>query len=385
MLIFYFTTSLENNDFNVLQEKWKISLNTSNQCFHNKMIKALAITNEVHVISLRPYNKNLVNGYSTSGFETKKDNITYHYLTISTSKFDLFSYKKETIKIINKYRNNQSVFITDTINLKCLLLAKSLSKKYRNPLIGVCTDLPSNITGASKLYINFIENKTRKLDGYISLTDKLNKFFNKNNKKYLITNGLVDDEINNNTPSNNKYGNYFFYGGTLLEKFGVYNLIDAFKQLNNPNYNLVLCGHHYDENALQKAINNNSKVYFLGVLPSAKVIELEKNAFANINPRPTNDELDELSIPSKTLEYLNSGKITISNNNKLLYEIFADNIIWTQTNNSDGLLQAMKKVIEMDPETKNKIEKSAKEKCLQLYSINSISQKLNDFLMGFFK
>lgn len=384
MLIFYFTTSLENNDFNNLQEKWKISLNTSNQCFHNKMIKALAVTNEVHVISLRPYNKNLVNGYSTSGFETKKGNITYHYLTISTSKFDVFSYKKEAIKIIDKYKNHQSVFITDTINLKCLLLAKGLAKKFKIPLIGICTDLPSNITGAGKLYVKFIENKAKKLDGYISLTDKLNKFFNKNDKNHLIINGIVDNEINTDI-SNTNYGKYFFYGGTLLEKFGVYNLIDAFNQLNDSNYNLVLCGHHYNETALKKAFNNNSNIYFLGVLPSKKVIELEKNAFANINPRPTNNELDELSIPSKTLEYLNSGKITISNKNKLLYEIFANDIIWTNTDDSRGLVHAMKKIIEMDPETKNTIEKSAKEKCLKLYSINSISQKLNDFLMGFFK
>ena len=57
MKIIYVTTSLEENDYVEFNKQWKVSLNPSNQNFHNKMIRALSINNEIDVISIRPFSK----------------------------------------------------------------------------------------------------------------------------------------------------------------------------------------------------------------------------------------------------------------------------------------------------------------------------------------
>ena len=57
MKIVYFTTAQQEDDFRSFINDWKISLNPSNQNFHNKLIRALAVNNEVHVISVRPFSR----------------------------------------------------------------------------------------------------------------------------------------------------------------------------------------------------------------------------------------------------------------------------------------------------------------------------------------
>ena len=55
MKIIYFTTAQEEKDYRTFMTYWKIPLNSSNQNFHNKLIRALAIKNKVEVISIRPF------------------------------------------------------------------------------------------------------------------------------------------------------------------------------------------------------------------------------------------------------------------------------------------------------------------------------------------
>ena len=55
MKIIYFTTASEKEDFNSFQENWTSSLNSFIQNLHNRLIRSLAITHEVEVISIRPF------------------------------------------------------------------------------------------------------------------------------------------------------------------------------------------------------------------------------------------------------------------------------------------------------------------------------------------
>ena len=57
MRIIYFTTAQDEKDYRSFMNLWKIALNPSNQNFHNKLIRALAIENKVDVISIRPFSR----------------------------------------------------------------------------------------------------------------------------------------------------------------------------------------------------------------------------------------------------------------------------------------------------------------------------------------
>ena len=381
MKIIYVTTSLEENDYNKFNKLWKVSLNPSNQNFHNKIIRALSLNNEVEVISIRPYSHTNCTVKSLNAQRRQIGNITYNYLSISKNRFlRLHSIKKQSKKLLSDLKLEKAVIVTDTINPKCIVTANYLHKRFNYPAVGICTDSPSNITGTSRSYTLYLLNQSAKLDGFITLTEGLNMLFNKENKEHINIEGVVESsEIEERNTKNR----YFFFGGALLPRYGVYNLIKAFKKIEDKKVSLLICGHHADEEAIKNAIRNEPRIKYLGTLPIKEVLELEKDAIANINPRPFTQDLDRLSIPSKTLEYLSSNSVTISVRNTELESKFANLAIWAQSGEVEDLYLAMDKALKMSPEERKKMAYAARTVCLSLYSIEKIGKKLSDFLANF--
>ena len=57
MRIIYFTTACEKSYYDSFICNWESSLNTSIQSLHNRLIRSLAMTHEVEVISVRPFSR----------------------------------------------------------------------------------------------------------------------------------------------------------------------------------------------------------------------------------------------------------------------------------------------------------------------------------------
>ena len=348
------------------------------------MIRALAINNTVDVVSIRPFSKRkCLAKYLTE--ETKEeDNITWHYIKIKGSKVRRpFVIKKEVAKLLKKMDLTDTVFITDTINPNVITNANRARKKYKIPTIGVATDSPSNISGTPRSYTLYLLKQGKSEDGYIALTEGLNELFNEENKPSIVLEGVVED--NDTKAAVTKYGKYFFFGGALPEKYGVYRLINAFNKLDNPEFKLILCGHHADEKKLRDAIKGNKNITYLKMLPVKDVLALEAGAFANINPRPYNQDLDRFSIPSKTIEYFTSGKLTISAQSTILNKEFNNCALWCGYAKEDEIYNALVKAVKMDEDKRIEMGLKAKKKAQELYSLSAVNKKLNEFLSQFVK
>ena len=384
MNIIYITTSLDADDYIEFNKLWKVSLNPSNQNFHNKMIRSLSITNQIDVISVRPFSRAKCNRRNLKAYDKKSGNITYHYLKISGGKlFRLSSLKSQAKAVVEQIITDESIILTDTINPKCVSITNYLQKKFKKTAIGICTDSPSNITGTSKSYTLYLLKHCQKLDGFITLTEGLNILFNQNNKKYMVFEGIVESQ--NNDEEVHVDGKYIFFGGALLPRYGVYNLIEAFKNIENQDISLLICGHHGNEEKISEAITHDPRIKYLGTLPVKEVLVLEKNALVNINPRPFTQDLDRLSIPSKTLEYLSSGALTISVHNTELEKTFENYAIWAKSGAPSDLNSAIKEAISMDETKRKQIAEEAKKVALENYSLEKTNEKISCFLTQFSK
>ena len=382
MKIIYITTSLEENDYIEFNKLWTVSLNPSNQNFHNKMIRSFALQNPVEVISIRPFSKAKCDIKELKSNVKEVGNITYHYLKIKRNKlFRLKSIKSQVKDLIEEIKTDDSVIITDTINPKCVYVTNYLQRKYHIPALGICTDSPSNINGTKKSYTLFLLRYCKKFDGYITLTEGLNLLFNQNNKDHITIEGIVESK--DVDISTNVEGKYIFFGGALLPRYGVYNLIEAFKNIEDKDISLLICGHHADDEKIAEAIDGDSRIKYLGTLPVKEVLALEKNAVANINPRPFTQDLDRLSIPSKTLEYLASGALTISVRNTELEKTFKDCAIWAKTGSPKDLEASIKTAISMSEEEREKMANTAKNIAISHYSLEKISELVTDFSSKF--
>ena len=385
MRIVYFTSSQREKDYRSFMNLWRIPLNSSNQNFHNKFIRALSINNKVDVISVRPFSRSKTRVLSLKNETVEDGNITWHYLKRAGNRFyRMFTIVPQIKKILRKEDLSNTIFITDTINPSIIRAVNKINKKYKRPVLGICTDSPSNISGTRRSYTIYLLSKSNNLDGYITLTEGLSDLFNPNNKPRYIFEGVVEDATVN-VAVNKEARPFFFFGGALMERYGIYNLLEAFKQLNNPDVDLYICGHHGDKERLKNAIKGVSNIKNLGLLPVSKVLEYEKTALACINPRPFSEDLDRFSLPSKTLEYMSMGRPVISVRNTILMNKFPQEVIWIESADVANIKNAMRNVLSMSEEEKNNIGKEARKRVLDLYSISSVAKNIQPFLDQFIK
>ena len=385
MRIIYFTTATSKEDYASFSLAWKSSLNTSIQNLHNRLIRTFALTHEVDVISIRPFSRKLCELNKLDGSIKQEGKITWHNIEIKRWKFNrYFSISSQCNRILSRMNLKDCIIITDTLNPTVINNSTKLAKKYGLPIIGVCHGTPSNIRNTSKSYTNFILGKAMNLSGYISLTPGLNDLFNKSSRANLTFEGISDDKC---PKANEKppYDNYIYYNGSLDEKYGVYELIKAFKELDNPKLNLVLSGYHANDEKLRDMIGNDKNIINLGMMQNDQIICLASHSLMNVNPCPYSEDFDRYLVPDSLVDYLNSSSILISVRNRHFKNNFEEDAIWIKSNEVLDLLHGIKAVLNMKEEDKTAMIKKANLDDNKLYSMEVINHRVIRFLRQFIK
>lgn len=153
----------------------------------------------------------------------------------------------------------------------------------------------------------------RFVDCYMLLTEAMKEKLNIGQKKYVVIEGIVDENIliqNAELKSKNTKDSslkHIVYTGKLNKKFGVKDLVDSFTELPYQNYRLVLCGRgDLDEYIWQRA-REDSRILALGQVTHDMAQEWVLKADVLVNPRANDEEYTKYSFPSKNIEYLSSG------------------------------------------------------------------------------
>lgn len=375
MKIIYLTTAMKESEFPTFLSYWENGLNTSNQNFHASLISALSKKNEVITISVRPFNRDCSLKQLKSNV-MKEDNITWFHLAGHKNRYIRYLMSLSQTKNIFKHHHKDAVVIVDSLNLSLVKIATSLSKKYQLPLVVTVTDSPNYISYVDDDYRKQVLENAKNADGFICLTKELNNMFNKSNKPFTIMHGIIDE---NHTKTETE-GDYFFYAGNMMEKFGAYTLIDAFNELKLKDTKLIIAAHHYEKEKIENIIKNNPHIIFLGTLARKEVIKYENGSIANINPRPFLDEFDKYSIPSKTMEYASAHSLTISTISNELKPIFNDSILWLNNGNKEEIKDALLKAKNISKKEREQIIKKARETALAHYSKDKIAKQLQELL-----
>lgn len=101
------------------------------------------------------------------------------------------------------------------------------------------------------------------------------------------------------------------YTGSMGPHAGVSYLVEAFREVQNPDIELWICG--FGRNAeVDRADAEHPRVRFLGLLPEDQLREVCERATLFVNPRPSSIPENAGNFPSKLLDYLKYGKPIIS-------------------------------------------------------------------------
>lgn len=309
MKVIYISTMVSNKKMNFLLKKSIIKPLQSIQKFNKLLCEGLLENNiTVSAISSIPVSRKMMK--KTFWFEKKEieNNILYKYLFFVNipilRQFFLGLSAFLTLFFSSLKDRKDLYFICDALNPTISSMALMVAKMFNIKCFAITTDLPEFVH-KNKFIIGISNFLISKYDGYIFLTEPMNQKINTYNRPYIILEGICDnysDELSHIEKYDQKT---FIYAGGLYEKYGLKNLILAFKKIKNTKAEL----HIYGAGSLSKYIKSLKikNVKYYGVVENAKVINAEKKAHFLVNPRFSNDEYTKYSFPSKNMEYLSTG------------------------------------------------------------------------------
>lgn len=380
MNILVFSSAMTQSDFAKYQSLAKIKPNPSNQNFYYKLIKALALRNNVSVVSHRPLVKGMFNN-SVLETETVMDgNVKFYYTYNRPGKVFKLLKEKSSIETtakqaIEDFLSNDFIILTDTLRFNLLKAAKKIAEQYKVKIVGMLTDNPFNLSSGSTYIKNKQKLEASNLNGYLSLTEGLVNAFNPQAPSYVFE-GLVAEE---NDSGKDPVHNYFYFGGSLYERYGVKTLIDAFIA-SNLKQKLVIAGSGPLDKYIEKCAENDYRILFLSQLSKEKNIAYMRNSIANINPRPLNEQIDKESVPSKLLEYLSVGTPVISTKYPKLYSTFKDDVSWIEGNSLEDMKNALENYNVENQSEYLKKAATARRKVFEFYGLNVQSESITHFL-----
>lgn len=241
---------------------------------------------------------------------------------------------------------------------------------------------------ANKLTTFCFYKNCKHIDAVIPITELMgNHLMNSINRQLVIEGVIKDEDIQD--IKRDSYHNNIVYSGGLSRKYGVLDLIDAFKCSNaSEHYNLVFCGKGECEKAIINESKDNSKIIYKGFLPRKDVLKLLSSSAFLVVPESPLNEYSKYSFHSKILEYLGSGTPMISYLYPGIPREYSDFILKINgdgTNIKDELISGFNHYLKMSKADNIKFGERAREFISKRLSANAVALKIDNFIKGIFE
>ena len=309
MHIIYAVTTCSDKVYKQLFSQVKVKPAFQSQKYHRLLIEGLAAGAKVDVVANPPVNRSVLSEKLVRLPREEEGGACYHYIpairnpVVKAAAVGLGTFFR-TLFLIRK----DSAVIVDGLNRVTALSAMLAARMRGKPCVGIVTDLPDMLSGSrfSKGLANFV---IRHCTHYVLLTQAMNDYLNKTGKPYVILEGHADITMAEKIPSMEKKTSprICFYAGGVSKQYGLGNLVEGFRNADIPNAQLHIYGPGDYVKELQKIAEEDSRVFYGGMLLNQEIVEKEQEATLLVNPRPTNEEYVKYSFPSKTMEYMASG------------------------------------------------------------------------------
>jgi glycosyltransferase involved in cell wall biosynthesis len=141
---------------------------------------------------------------------------------------------------------------------------------------------------------------------------------------------------------------YFFFSGALDERYGVESMIHAFLQLKQKNFDLLIAGFGPFSQRIEQLSQQHRNIKFLGLMNPTLTRKYQVGAYVNLNPRPLDSTLDQISIPSKVMDYISSGSPTLTTRHPWIEAQFGDSVQYIDDASVEGMQLAIKQFLQAD-------------------------------------
>ena len=222
--------------------------------------------------------------------------------------------KKEISRYLSKSDNN--IILIYTLYEPFVYAALKARKNNRD--IKICllqTDAIAGRNGQAK-YDSAIKKRQadrmlkagEKIDCYILLTKYLAEPLEVGGRPYLVMEGICESGSRQSVRKQ-KSSNICLYTGTVNEEYGIKELVDSFAGMSDRE--LWICGNGDAVEYVKEAERLYYNIKYWGFKVGKEMEDIKDECDFLINPRKPTGTYTLYSFPSKTMEYLASGKPTI--------------------------------------------------------------------------
>ena len=224
--------------------------------------------------------------------------------------------KAELQKALNK--EDENIVIVYSPHTPFLLAAYQL-RKYISKLVVVVPDLPefmgSKPTGIKawlkKQDKKLINKCLSKFDGFALLSPYMREKLPVGDKPWLQFEGIYKVPASQNEGTPKEENRTIMYTGNIYRKRGVDMLLDAFEQIDKPNYRLWIRGNGEMKQEIIELSKKDPRITYFEPMKREELLRLERRATLMVNPTPASWEFTKYFFPSKNMEFMASGTPTL--------------------------------------------------------------------------
>lgn len=200
----------------------------------------------------------------------------------------------------------------------------------------------------------------RGYSSYVLLTEYMVDDYIQDGEKYIILEGVGDTSIFDEVIKPAKaYPPAIMYAGALTEGFGIKKLLSAFKQVQGE-CQLWLFGFGDCEGDVRETSLLDGRVKYWGKVPWRELLMHMQEAHALVSIKPTNEFYSRYQFPSKIMEYMASGTVTLSTKVKGIPEEYF-HYIYPIEDTVNGIKEGIEIVLNKSEEELNVKGEKAKE------------------------
>lgn len=210
---------------------------------------------------------------------------------------------------------------------------------------------------------------------YILLTEGMRDFVPPDSD-VLVMEGIVNDRALADSPY--QEASVIAYTGVVDRQFGLDVLLDAFEKLSGAE--LRICGSGPMAAELGQYAAAHPAVRYYGLVTPEEAAEIRCGARVLVNPRTSAGRYTRYSFPSKTLEYLASGKTVVANMLPGIPEEYREYLVVPEREDAESLAVALERALRLSPE-----ETAARAKRTRAFVLGKTARaqgrKILDFLV----
>lgn len=267
-------------------------------------------------------------------------------------------------------------------NVWSLLYAKKLDRSIKTCMI--VPDLPlymrmsaGLIYRAAKKIENFaIFRNLHRIDSFVLLTKYMNDAIKSTN--YCVVEGVAteSDELKlKESPIK-----IIMYSGTLDKKYGISNLLQAFRQIKDRDVCLYICGVGDAQDEVLTMAKRDKRIHYFGLVDHEKVVQMQRSAAVLVNPRQNTDTFTKYSFPSKNIEFLSSGVPVIAYKLDGIPDEYDPYLNYVKDNNVEALKYSIEEVLNCSTEERRSFGEKARKFVLENKNETTQARKILDML-----